>query len=91
MWAQDWGVATTTILLLTVTNNILLPLTLSNNKVQDMAEEVVVALKAVEVMAASQDASRPATRVEGCTILRLRVTDRGMRTGRSFNQALPHC
>ena len=58
---------------------------------QDKAEEVVVALKAVEVVAASQDASRPATRVEGSTILRLRVTDRGIRTGRSFNQALPNC
>ena len=58
---------------------------------QDKAEEVVVALKAVEVVAASQDASRPAIRVEGYTILRLRVTDRGMRTGRSFYQALLHC
>jgi hypothetical protein len=56
-----------------------------------MAEEVVVALQAVEVVAASQDATCPATCVEGYTILRLRVTDRGMRIGRSFNQALPHC
>ena len=47
-----------------------------------MAEEVVVALQAVEVVAASQDAPRPATRVESCTILKLRVTDQGMRTGR---------
>ena len=69
MWAQDWGGATTTILLLTLPN-ILLPRTPSNNKVQDMAEEVMVALKAVEVVAASQDVSRPATRVEGRTILR---------------------
>jgi len=81
MWVQDWGGATTTILLLTLPN-ILLPRTPSNNKVQDMAEEVVVALQAVEVVAASQDAPRPATRVESCTILKLRVTDQGMRTGR---------
>jgi hypothetical protein len=55
-----------------------------------MAEEVVVALQAVEVVAASQDATHPATRVEGCTILKLHAMDRGIRTSLSCNQVLPH-
>jgi len=45
-----------------------------------MAEEVVVELQAVEVVAAFQDVTHPATRVEGRhTILRLHATDGGMR------------